>query len=194
MNMEQVQTKRTTFPARTVATAALVCALSVVLPQVFHLIGGKPLGNAFLPMHLPVILGGYLLNPAAALICGALSPILSFFVSGMPAFPRLIFMIFELGAYGFFTSVFVHKWRLPVFLTLPLSWICGRAVYFVTAFFALHILHLEIQGMVTASAAVWTAITTGMPGIILQAVVIPILVAALKKARLITYAPRFGKL
>lgn len=192
--MEQVKSDKIAFPARTVATAALVCALSVVLPQVFHLIGGKPLGNAFLPMHLPVILGGYLLNPAAALVCGALSPILSFFVSGMPPFPRLIFMIFELGAYGFSTSVFVHKCRLPVWLNLPLTWICGRAVYFAVAFFALRVLHLEIQGMTTASAAVWTAVTTGVPGIILQAVVVPILVAALKKARLIAYAPRFGKL
>lgn len=192
--MEQVKSNKIAFPARTVATAALVCALSVVLPQVFHLIGGKPLGNAFLPMHLPVILGGYLLNPAAALVCGALSPILSFFVSGMPPFPRLIFMIFELGAYGFSTSVFVHKCRLPVWLNLPLTWICGRMMYFVTAFFALRVLHLEMQGMTTASAAVWTAVTTGVPGIILQAVVVPILVAALKKARLITYVPRFGKL
>lgn len=192
--MEQVKSNKIAFPARTVATAALVCALSVVLPQVFHFIGGKPLGNAFLPMHLPVILGGYLLNPAAALVCGALSPILSFFVSGMPPFPRLIFMIFELGAYGFSTSVFVHKCRLPVWLNLPLTWICGRTMYFVTAFFALRVLHLEMQGMTTASAAVWTAVTTGVPGIILQAVVVPILVAAFKKARLITYAPRFGKL
>ena len=192
--MEQVKSDQFAFPAPSAVTAALVCALSVVLPQVFHLIGGKPLGNAFLPMHLPVILGGYLLNPAAALVCGALSPILSFFVSGMPPFPRLIFMIFELGAYGFSTSVFVHKCRLPVWLNLPLTWICGRMMYFVTAFFALRVLHLEMQGMTTASAAVWTAVTTGVPGIILQAVVVPILVAALKKARLITYAPRFGKL
>lgn len=192
--MEQVKSNKTAFPARTVATAALVCALAVVLPQMFHFIGGKPLGNAFLPMHLPVILGGYLLNPAAALVCGALSPILSFFVSGMPAFPRLVFMVFELGAYGFFTSVFVHKCRLPVWLNLPLTWICGRAVYFVVAFFALRVLHLEIQGMASASAAVWTVITAGVPGILLQAVVVPILVAALKKARLVTYAPRFGKL
>ena len=92
------------------------------------------------------------------------------------------------------TSVFVHKCRLPVWLNLPLTWICGRMMYFVTVFFALRVLHLEMQGMTTASAAVWTAVTTGVPGILLQAVVVPILVAALKKARLITYAPRFGKL
>lgn len=192
--MDQAQSQKITFPARTVATAALVCALSVVVPQLFHFIGGKALGNAFLPMHLPVLLGGYLLSPTAALVCGMLSPILSFFVSGMPAFPRLVFMVFELGAYGFFTSLFARKCRLPVWLNLPLTWLCGRAVYFLTAVFALHILHLEIQGMSSAAAAVWTAITAGVPGLILQAVTVPILVTALKKARLITYAPRFGKL
>lgn len=192
--MDQAQSQKITFPARIVATAALVCALSVVVPQLFHFIGGKALGNAFLPMHLPVLLGGYLLSPTAALVCGMLSPILSFFVSGMPAFPRLVFMVFELGAYGFFTSLFARKCRLPVWLNLPLTWLCGRAVYFLTAVFALHILHLEIQGMSSAAAAVWTAITAGVPGLILQAVTVPILVTALKKARLITYAPRFGKL
>lgn len=192
--MEQTKSQKITFPARTVATAALVCALSVVVPQMFHLIGGNTLGNAFLPMHLPVLLGGYLLNPAAALVCGMLSPILSFFVSGMPAFPRLVFMVFELGTYGFSTSLFARKCRLPVWLNLPLTWLGGRAVYFLTAVFALHILHLEIQGMPSAAAAVWTAVTAGVPGLILQAATVPILVAALKKARLITYAPRFGKL
>ncbi len=114
--MERIREKPTAFSARTVATAALVCALSVLVPQVFHLIGGKPLGNAFLPMHLPVLLGGYLLNPAAAMLCGMLSPILGFLLTGMPAVPRLFFMIFELGAYGLFTSLFARKCRLPVFL------------------------------------------------------------------------------
>lgn len=192
--MEQVKGKSTAFPARTVAAAALVCALSVVLPQVFHMVGGNAMGGAFLPMHLPVLLGGYLLNPAAALLCGALSPLLSFFISGMPAFPRLIFMVFELGAYGFFTSLFAHKCRLPVFLSLPLSWICGRLVYFFSVAFVLHVLHLEVPGMTFAFAAVWTALTAGVPGLLLQAVTVPILVAALKKARLISYVPRFGKL
>lgn len=180
--------------AKTVAVSAAVCALAAVIPQLFHLIGGKPVGNIFLPMHLPVILGGFLLNPTAALVCGVLSPLFSFFVSGMPQFPRLIFMMFELGAYGLITSLCTHKFRLPVFITLPLSWIGGRAVFLITAAFALHVLNLEIQGIPSAWAAVWTAVTTGFPGIILQAVLVPILVAALKKARLISDAPRFGKL
>lgn len=143
--MERIREKPTAFSARTVATAALVCALSVLVPQVFHLIGGKPLGNAFLPMHLPVLLGGYLLNPAAAMLCGMLSPILGFLLTGMPAVPRLFFMIFELGAYGLFTSLFARKCRLPVFLSLPLSMLAGRAVYFLSLVFALNLLHLKIS-------------------------------------------------
>lgn len=192
--MKKVKSKRDTSPARTVAVSAAVCALATVVPQLFHLIGGKPLGNVFLPMHLPVILGGFLLGPTAALICGVLSPLFSFLISGMPAFPRLIFMMFELGAYGFITSLCTQKFRLPVFITLPLTWVVGRTVFLITAAFALHVLKAEIQGMPTAWAAVWTAVTTGVPGIILQAVAVPVLVAALKKARLISYEPRFGKL
>ena len=192
--MQKVKTKGNSSAAKTVAVSAAVCALATVVPQLFHLIGGKPLGNVFLPMHLPVILGGFLLNPTAALVCGVLSPLFSFFISGMPAFPRLIFMMFELGAYGFVTSLCSQKFRLPVWITLPLSWVGGRAVFLITAVFALHVFKLEVQGMPSAWAAVWTAVTTGLPGIVLQAVAVPILVAALKKARLISYEPRFGKL
>lgn len=192
--MTRTEIKSKGFSARTVATAALVCALSVILPQVFHLLGGKPLGNAFLPMHLPVLLGGYLLNPAAAAICGMLSPILSFLLTGMPPIPRLFFMILELGAYGFFTSLFAHKCRLPVFLSLPLAMLAGRAVYFLSLVFALNILHLEISGMPSAVAALLSAVTAGIPGIILQLVAVPALLMALRKAKVIHYEPRFGKL
>ena len=192
--MQKVQAKKESSAARTVAVSAAVCALATVVPQLFHLIGGKPLGNVFLPMHLPVILGGFLLDPTAALVCGVLSPLFSFLISGMPAFPRLIFMMFELGAYGFITSLCTRKFRLPMWITLPLTWVGGRAAFLIAAAFALHVLNLEIQGMPSAWAAVWTAVTTGFPGLILQAVAVPVLVAALRKARLITNAPRFGKL
>ncbi|MGN0468311.1 MAG: ECF transporter S component [Acutalibacteraceae bacterium] len=192
--MQKSTEKASVFSVRTITVSAIVCALSIVFPQLFHIIGGNAMGNMFLPMHLPVIIGGFLLNPSAAMICGILSPLLSFFISGMPPFPRLIFMMFELGAYGFISSFSAQKLRLPVFLNLPLTWLGGRLIYFVSAVFALNVLNLEIQGMSSAWAAVWTAITTGFPGIILQAVTVPILVAALKKARLISYAPRFGKL
>lgn len=192
--MERIREKPTAFSARTVATAALVCALSVLVPQVFHLIGGKPLGNAFLPMHLPVLLGGYLLNPAAAMLCGILSPILGFLLTGMPAVPRLFFMIFELGAYGLFTSLFARKCRLPVFLSLPLSMLAGRAVYFLSLVFALNLLHLKISETPSAAAALVTAVTTGAPGIILQLCAVPALLTAMRKAKVIHYEPRFGKL
>ena len=93
---------KTRSAARRVSLSAVICALSVITPQIFHLVGGQVAGNAFLPMHIPVLLGGFLLPPGAAMVCGALSPVLSFFLTGMPAMPRLIFMVLELGAYGFF--------------------------------------------------------------------------------------------
>lgn len=192
--MERTKVKSFSFSARTVATAALVCALSVIVPQIFHLIGGKPLGNAFLPMHLPVLLGGYLLNPVAAAICGMLSPVLSFLLTGMPPIPRLFFMIFELGAYGLFTSLFARKCKLPVFLSLPLAMLLGRAVYFFSVVFALHILHFEISGMPSAAAALISAVATGVPGILLQLIAVPALLAALRRGKVIDYVPRIGKL
>ena len=185
---------KTRSAARRVSLSAVICALSVITPQIFHLFGGQVAGNAFLPMHIPVLLGGFLLPPGAAMVCGALSPVLSFFLTGMSAMPRLIFMVLELGAYGFFASLFARKLRLPTFLSLVLSMLCGRAVYFVSVVAVLHVFHLQIPGMTSATAAVWAAVSTGVPGILLQLVLIPVLVAALKKAGLIPRDKRTRKL
>lgn len=52
---------------------ALCLALGVILPQAFHLFGGT---GPFLPMHIPVLLGGLFLDPAAGLTLGVITPIL----------------------------------------------------------------------------------------------------------------------
>lgn len=54
---------KTRSAARRVSLSAVICALSVITPQIFHLVGGQVAGNAFLPMHIPVLLGGFLLPP-----------------------------------------------------------------------------------------------------------------------------------
>ena len=49
-----------------IATAGLFIAFGIVLPMMFHAIG---LGSTFLPMHIPVLLSGFLLDaPIAAAV------------------------------------------------------------------------------------------------------------------------------
>ena len=48
--------------------------MGLVLPVIFHFFG---LGSAFLPMHIPVLLSGFILPTPYAAAVGAITPFLS---------------------------------------------------------------------------------------------------------------------
>ena len=73
-----MKTKKLTF-------GAMCLAISLLLPQVFHIIGMQQAGSVFLPMHLPVFIGGMLLGPIYGLFLGIFAPLTSFVVTGMPS-------------------------------------------------------------------------------------------------------------
>ena len=109
--------------------AALCVALGLIVPQVFHLIpfvGAVPnLGGVFLPMHIPVLLCGFLCGWKYGAVCGAVVPFLSSIATGMPVmWPQGVSMIFELAVYG-------HRAALPgdaaKYLCLPRCCHGGRA-------------------------------------------------------------------
>jgi len=160
---------------RQIVLAALLLALGILLPQAFHIFGPQA-GKTFLPMHLPALLAGFLLGPAGAVV-GMLLPPLSFLISGMPAPPMLWFMAAELFAYALCAGLYHKTLRLPLWASLPLALLSGRAVK-ALAFFAFGTL-LHAPGF-TAFMVV-TDTVAGIPGIVLQAVVLPVIVVLLKK-------------
>ena len=96
-------TKRDRFPmaeTKKMAVGGLLIAVGILLPQVFHLAGGSAMGTLFLPMHLPVLLGGFLLGPLFGGTVGLLTPLVSCLLTGMPAAAVLPTMAVELLVYG----------------------------------------------------------------------------------------------
>ncbi|MCQ4923502.1 ECF transporter S component [Tissierella carlieri] len=151
--------------------AGLLLAIGVIIPTIFHTTGIP--GNIFLPMHVPVLIGGFLLPPYLALLLGMLTPILNSLITGMPPlFPMAVIMIFELGIYGLVASILYRKLELPSVVALIISMIAGRimaglVVFILAAFFA-----IEMDPMTFVIGGV----TTGIPGIIIQLVLVPSLV------------------
>lgn len=151
--------------------AGLLLAMGIIIPMIFHTTGIA--GTIFLPMHIPVLLGGFLLPPVLALLLGMLTPLLNSLITQMPQlFPMAIIMIFELGIYGLVASVLYRKLRLPSILALIISMIAGRimagvVVFVLAAFFA-----IQMDPM----AFIIGGITTGLPGIIVQLVLVPTLI------------------
>lgn len=172
--------------SRKTALGGLFIALSIILPQIIHLFGAADLGKILLPMHIPVLLSGYVLGPFFGLAVGAVSPILSCFITNMPSLGRLVFMVFELAGYGFMSGLLYRtlnfrRFRFGAALSLAGAMIFGRLMYALTLFVAADLLHISKIGPI----AVLEAAATGIIGIIIQIIFIPAMVYLLQKIRVI---------
>src|SRR5512145_658584 len=67
---------------RFIAFSALFLALAILLPIGFHAFGLG--GRVFLPMHIPVLLAGFLTGPLSGMLVGLLAPGASHLLTGMP--------------------------------------------------------------------------------------------------------------
>lgn len=164
-----------------IALGAMLTALSIVLPQIFHLTGIPQVGAVFLPMHIPVLLSGFMLGPVYAPIIGAVAPVISHLLTNMPVAARLPFMIVELLFYGLASGLFYHVFRLKekrfgAVVTLALSMLVGRLAYALSLVIAAEFFGIEGGYMAAVSATV-----TGIYGIVLQFITIPPIVFACKK-------------
>lgn len=154
--------------------SALFLALAYVLP---FLTGQIPeVGSMLCPMHLPVLLCGFVCGWPWGLAVGVIAPLFRSLTLGMPAlFPTALCMAFELAAYGAVAGL-MHK-IMPrkkpfVYISLIVAMIIGRLVWGAAMFVFTGI----NTGAFTFSAFVAGAFTNAIPGIILQIVLIPILV------------------
>lgn len=156
-------------------------ALAVLLPQLAHLALGEQAGMRFLPMYLPVLLGGCLLGWQWGLGIGLLSPLVSYLITSaagapMPALARMPFMMAELAVFAVVCGVFsdkIAKNGLMAFPAVLLAQLGGRSVFLLSA--------AAFSGVSPLNAAmVWSQIQTGFAGLLIQAVLAPVIIIGLK--------------
>jgi hypothetical protein len=104
--------------ARELSLAGLLGALGLLLPIGFHMLGWA--GKIFLPMHLPIVVGGFLLGPGTAASLGLTVPLLSAALTGMPPFapPVAPLMSAELLMKAGVISVLHRRLRAPIWVAL----------------------------------------------------------------------------
>lgn len=165
---------------RQLVWAAMFLALALILPLLTGQI--KQIGNALCPMHIPVLLCGFFCGPWYGLAVGFISPLLRFALFGMPPLmPTGLSMCFELAAYGCISGALYAA--LPpkkgsIYLSLICAMLAGRLVWG-----AAQVILVGLGGSRFSWAAFMAgAFTNAIPGIILQIVLIPVFVMALKKA------------
>ncbi len=167
---------------REMIMSGLFIALGLVFPMVFHLFG-QGLGKSFLPMHIPVLLAGFILSLPFAVAVGALTPLLSALLTGMPPmFPVLPYMAFELMVYAASANMMSRKLKLNTYLSLIISMVAGRIAAGIIVWGMVGIFGVKLPGPL---AFIVSTVTVGIPGIIIQLVFIPPIIILLKKTSII---------
>ncbi len=160
--------------------SAVFLAIGMVLPFLTGQI--KEIGDTLLPMHIPVMLCGFICGAKYGFLVGLILPFLRSFAFGMPPlYPQAVWMAAELAAYGFTAGFFYRKlnnkslWWL--YCSLIISMVCGRIVWGIVK-----AVLLGIGGkMFTIQAFITGGIIDSLPGIILQLILIPAIVRLVGK-------------
>lgn len=170
---------------RKLIAAAFCTALCVVLPMAFHAIPNA--GSIFLPMHIPVLLCGFLCGWPYGLAAGILGPGLSSLLTSMPPAAILPSMACELAAYGAVSGFLYPRMKTPsrtanIYITLLAAMVCGRVFY--------GVLNALIFRAGAYSLELWlaAALTTALPGIAIQLIFIPLVLTALERSRVLSQA------
>lgn len=170
------------FKTKQLIYAALCIAIGVALPQTLHAVPNA--GSIFLPMHIPVLICGLICGWPLGLACGILTPLISSLITGMPPMAYLPGMLIELAVYGLSTGLVLKhvstgKTIADLYIALICAMIAGRLVYGVVN--AL----IFMAGKYSFTLWLTGAFVTALPGIVIQFVLIPLVVIAMEKAKLI---------
>ncbi len=166
------------------AVTAMLFAVGMVLP---FFIGQIPaIGKMLLPMHIPVLLCGFIVGWQYGALIGFLLPIVRGLVFGMPPlYPNAVAMAFEMAAYGFVSGyLYSHaRWQCTkmLYISLVTAMLAGRIVW---AF--AEVILLGIGGNIfTWKMFAAGAFLNAIPGIIVQLTLIPIIMVALRRAKVV---------
>lgn len=174
---------------RKLVLSAMFMAIGLVLPFITGQI--QQVGNMLLPMHIPVLLCGLICGWQYGAVVGFILPLLRYVLFGMPPiFPTGVSMTFELAAYGAVIGLIMQqlskknivgtgkKYVLNLYLALIGAMLAGRIVWGLVRF----ILARAIMQPFTLEMFMAGAFLTAVPGIIVQLILIPGIMAALKRA------------
>ena len=165
-------------------TIEVYLALGIIVPRMFHVFGTPGIGKVFLPMHFSIFIAGIFLGPFYGTIIGFITPLINS-LFGMPIFPQNIIMAFELASYGLFAGLFMYLLKsynnkrisrtIRIYISLILSMILGRMVNAIVLLLMARLFNMNVP----APLSVLASSLRGMPGILIQLLLVPGIVIAI---------------
>lgn len=165
---------------RNIVFTALCIAIGLILPRLVNMIPVAYPGSVLLPMHIPVLVCGFLCGWRYGAISGLILPILASALTGMPPlFPTAVSMSVELAAYGLLTGLLYQITNGRIFISLIGAMIGGRIVMGLanTLLFGL------ADNAYGFAVFISGAFVTAFPGIIIQLILVPIIIQAFRRAK-----------
>ena len=161
---------------RAISRAALVTALAIALPPVFHAV---KLGSVLLPMYLPILAGAFFLSPRHAALAGASAPLVSAAITGMPPFypPVALWMVAELATAGAVVSLVDGRLRAHPVASVAAGLVAARVVQAALVFASAQLMELPPRVLTLAT------FVSSWPGMLLAIVAVPSAVAMLRRNR-----------
>ena len=160
--------------AKYIIGTVLFSGLGIAIPRIFHILVGSSAGVTFLPMHFMVLISAIVFGITSSCIVAGSSVIFSYLLTGMPALARMPYMLIELIIYGILLGLFNKKFNS--YISLIATMILGRILYAGVLFASVNLFGLNGYGI-----SVMQSIKSGIPGIILQLALVPVLAMIVKK-------------
>ena len=179
-----MKTSTNSYPLIKSLVFSSVClSLCMVLP---FLTGQIPqVGNMLCPMHIPVLLAGFLCGPWWAMAVGLIAPGLRYLIFSVPPLmPTGLCMSFELLSYGLVSGLLYQilpRKKSSIYASLIGAMLAGRIVWGIVAVIVYGTINLPFTWTIFFTSAFLNAI----PGIIVHIILIPVLVFAMQKAKII---------
>lgn len=168
--------------SKRITYSALLIGIGLILPRIVALIPIVNINSMLSPMHIPLLLAGFILGWRSSIALGITIPLLSFILTGMPPlFPVGLSMMFELSTYGIVAYFLYQITQKNIYVSLIGAMICGRIMMGIVNTILLGAVGIPygFKGFLLA------AFVTAIPGIILHLITIPPLVKALESAKII---------
>lgn len=161
--------------------SGVLLAMGMLLP---FLTGQIPeIGSRLSPLHLPVLLCGFICGWKYGLAVGFILPLFRSMTFGMPPLmPTASAMAVEMAVYGAVTGLLYEK--LPkrtgsIYLSLIAAMICGRLAWGLASV----ILYGALGNIFTIHMFIAKGFVDAVPAVILQLVLVPFIVMAINRSR-----------
>lgn len=169
--------------------AAFFLALGMILPAALGSVS-PTIGSIISPLHIPVLLCGFICGKRYGFMVGFLSPLIKIAVYGVPPLFIAIPMCVELAGYGFFTGFMSEKLGKStknIYISLITAMFIGRIAYGISTYLITTFALLGSGGGEYTIAAFITsgAMLGGIPGIISHIIIIPSVLFAINHAKLL---------